>query len=245
MDYPRDFSKQAQANVEAANIRAEQVFDETVDRARTNSDRVPYKFIETALEQYILSAFAVFAHECCEIGKSGAWTASRVDEEAQEFLRIIANQAHFYKGFNIHGGRLESMHSHINGSLKDDVRRRFMESPEWKKYRAERLVVADIQRTPRAFPETGESVLHGASRTSIKSTAASMKRVPARAAWLKDRLSERAWNASDPHRQRGPDRKTIQKILRGEAVRDDVLEKLANALSKKFAKVELLDIPQN
>jgi hypothetical protein len=70
-------------------------------------------------------------------------------------------------------------------------------------------------------------------------------RLSARASWLSDRLRERAWNASDPHRQRGPDRKTVQKILRGEAVRVDVLEKLANALSMKFAKVDLFDIPEN
>ena len=70
-------------------------------------------------------------------------------------------------------------------------------------------------------------------------------RFSTRASWLQDRLRERAWNSSDPHRQRGPDRKTVQKILRGEPVRDDVLEKLANALSMKFAKVDLLDIPQN
>jgi hypothetical protein len=42
-----------------------------------------------------------------------------------------------------------------------------------------------------------------------------------------------------------PSAKTIDKILAGGAVREDVQEKLANALSTKYAKVNLLDIPQS
>ncbi len=68
---------------------------------------------------------------------------------------------------------------------------------------------------------------------------------PRRAAWLRVRLRERAWNRNDPLRQRGPDPKTIDKILAGSAVRVDVLEKLANALSTKRATVDLLEIPQD
>jgi hypothetical protein len=68
---------------------------------------------------------------------------------------------------------------------------------------------------------------------------------PARASWLKDRLLERGWSNSDPAGYDGPDRKTIQKILRGESVRNDVLQKLADALSQRHGKVNVLDIPQN
>src|ERR1017187_10238327 len=60
---------------------------------------------------------------------------------------------------------------------------------------------------------------------------------PNRAIWLQQRLFERAWDHNDPPRHSGPDRKTIDKILRGEPVREDVLEKLAKALSRKFGKV--------
>ena len=68
---------------------------------------------------------------------------------------------------------------------------------------------------------------------------------PARASWLRDRLLERGWGNSDPSEYDGPDRKTVQKLLRGEAVRNDVLQKLADALSQRHAKVNVLDIPQN
>lgn len=68
---------------------------------------------------------------------------------------------------------------------------------------------------------------------------------PKRASWLKDRLLERGWSNSDPSKYRGPDRKTIEKVLRGERVRNDVIEKLAEALSSKPPKVSALDIPQD
>jgi len=66
-----------------------------------------------------------------------------------------------------------------------------------------------------------------------------------RGLWLKERLLERGWSNSDPANYGGPDRKTIERILRSEAVRNDVLEKLAEALSKRHAKVSVLEIPQD
>jgi hypothetical protein len=67
---------------------------------------------------------------------------------------------------------------------------------------------------------------------------------PARAAWLKDRLRERSWNKHDLSSHGGPDHKTVQKILDGLSVREDVLEKVAKGLSMKNAEVNVLDIPQ-
>jgi hypothetical protein len=66
---------------------------------------------------------------------------------------------------------------------------------------------------------------------------------PKRASWLSGHLRERAWNKHDLFRQGGPEHKTTQKILDGLAVREDVLEKVAGALSKKVGTVNLLDIP--
>ncbi len=68
---------------------------------------------------------------------------------------------------------------------------------------------------------------------------------PNRAAWLTLKLRERGWDHNDPWRHSGPDRKTIDKILSGKRVREDVLEKLSIALSSKRGKVELLEIPNS
>ncbi len=58
-------------------------------------------------------------------------------------------------------------------------------------------------------------------------------------------MLERGWSTADASKFGGPDRKTIEKILRGEAVRNDVLEKLAVALSKRHEDVTVVDVPQD
>jgi hypothetical protein len=57
-------------------------------------------------------------------------------------------------------------------------------------------------------------------------------------------MLKRGWNTADPSKYGGPDRKTVEKLLRGEGVRNDVLEKLADALSKKYATISVIDVPQ-
>jgi hypothetical protein len=71
------------------------------------------------------------------------------------------------------------------------------------------------------------------------------KSFPGRAAWLRERLRERVWSQNDIARHGGPDPKTVAKILRGEPVREDVLERLANVLSKKREKVDFLSVPND
>lgn len=58
-------------------------------------------------------------------------------------------------------------------------------------------------------------------------------------------MLERGWGNADASMFGGPDRKTIEKIVRGESVRNDVLEKLADALAKRHAKVSVVDVPQD
>ena len=73
---------------------------------------------------------------------------------------------------------------------------------------------------------------------------------PRRAAWLEERLRERSWSRHDLSRNGGLDWKTVQKILDGQRIREDGLEKVAIGLSKasawmKLTPVTLLDIPQD
>jgi hypothetical protein len=115
-----------------------------------------------------------------------------------------------------------------------------------------KAVLPPQSATPRAggpaTPAEAQEQSQEAERTvdSTDRSAAKVEAVfPARASWLKDRLLERGWSNSDPSGHEGPDRKTVQKILRGEAVRNDVLQKLADALSQRYGKVNVLDIPQD
>lgn len=67
---------------------------------------------------------------------------------------------------------------------------------------------------------------------------------PIRATWLADRLYERGWDKHELQRHRGPDHKTTQKVLDGLAVGTSVLEKIAAALSMKFGKLTMENIPK-
>jgi hypothetical protein len=93
--------------------------------------------------------------------------------------------------------------------------------------KSEKAPVAPRPTTPKGRPSQGEEFLN-------------------RAKWLADRLRERGWDKNDLSRQRGPDRKTVQKILDGLPVREDVLEKVAVALASKCGgQVELIEIPND
>jgi hypothetical protein len=84
-----------------------------------------------------------------------------------------------------------------------------------------------------------------ASSNEDSDTAVTRDQFPKRASWLQDRLLERGWGNPDPAKWGGPDRKTVEKMLRGEGVRSDVLLKLAEALSKRGDKIDVLNIPQD
>jgi hypothetical protein len=90
-----------------------------------------------------------------------------------------------------------------------------------------------------------ESQLPSAVPASNRGNQSAARPFSHRANWFSERLKERAWNRNDPARHNGPDPKTIDRILKGSPVRPDVLERLANALSAKGAKVTLLDIPDD
>jgi hypothetical protein len=68
---------------------------------------------------------------------------------------------------------------------------------------------------------------------------------PIRAQWLKACLSERNWNMASFHAKGGPDRKTTRKILRGDAVSESTLERVAQALSKSHRNPPLPPISRS
>jgi len=74
--------------------------------------------------------------------------------------------------------------------------------------------------------------------------AATPVQYPVRAAWLRARLRERKWNKHRLADNNGPDPKTTQKVLDGLPVQEGVLQKIAEALSARGAKVSVTEIPQ-
>jgi len=117
--------------------------------------------------------------------------------------------------------------------------------------RAAHRLRQDVRMRGKSVPRGSVQAAAGPQRAPVaraKGTnhrLAVQARFPARVLWLNSQLRERGWGKSDPYKHGGPDRKTVEKILRGEPVRNDVLEKLAESLSKKKGSVNVLDIPQD
>lgn len=68
---------------------------------------------------------------------------------------------------------------------------------------------------------------------------------PKRAEWVKEALCIRAWSTHDVERNRGPEHRTMAKILSGYGVRPDVLERLVTSLSSYRETVRLSDVPND
>jgi hypothetical protein len=108
------------------------------------------------------------------------------------------------------------------------------------------LNVLETEGRIRAHTSTTPAASDSNSRQATKKLSIDGGReFPRRAEWLDARLTERAWNKHDVKRHRGPDPDTVQKILDGFKVREDILERLANALSQKHSTVGLLEIPKD
>jgi hypothetical protein len=108
-----------------------------------------------------------------------------------------------------------------------------------------KLLSADRASRPSSIPQAGDNATR-AARQSVSSK----RRYPNRAVWLAERLQERALTKHDLARHRGPDHKTTQKVLDGLHVREEVLEKIVEALNtcpraKKLPHVDLLNIPRD
>lgn len=121
------------------------------------------------------------------------------------------------------------------------IRRVCSASAEYCRYLETRAIAAERQHP--ATPE--DATLSPITTDTLAQRPSKDVPFPRRASWLKDRLKERGWNRNDPARFHGPDPKTVNKILRGAGVREEILEKLANSLSAKGSKVSLLDIPDD
>jgi hypothetical protein len=122
-----------------------------------------------------------------------------------------------------------------------ELERRALEADYQEKQR-------NILKSPLLPRATTGKVIGGEGASKTNKTIEA--KFPDRAVWLSQRLAERSWNKHDVYRKGGPDHKSVQKVLDGRGVREDLLERLARALSQtplsmKLSAVNLLDIPQS
>jgi hypothetical protein len=147
MEYPREFSTEAEAKVEGARIRAEKQFDGLKNGLDLMGHGSPSD-VEGLLRKYILAVLAAFAHEACELGRQGTWKVTRIDAEVDEFLRRITLRAYSERGYDTNGRRLSEAISHISGGIREDLRKQFRQSLEWSRYQDELLEITEVQAHP-------------------------------------------------------------------------------------------------
>ena len=82
-------------------------------------------------------------------------------------------------------------------------------------------------------------------RSSAEQPPAPERRHPLRAAWLQKQLDEHGWSKYRLAAFGGPDPKSVQKVLDGLAVTEEVFQKVLQGLSAGGVKVDLDKVPKD
>jgi hypothetical protein len=140
MEYPREFSAEARAEIEAERLTG----INWLARKRKQVESYfpgPVEADEQNLRTYILRVFLAFVKQACKLD-STAWSVDRIRREAEEFLRIFTIEAYYEQGYNRNGHRLSEMISNWTGNILPEVEREFRQSAEWRKYERQLLRAA-------------------------------------------------------------------------------------------------------
>jgi hypothetical protein len=139
MEYPREFSPEARARVEAQRLRATRAYEQKRDELPSGYGHLSEH--EKNLRGFILRVFLAFTHEACKLGEKEMWTVDRIRSEAEECLRRFTIEAEYSYGHDESGIELPKMIS--GGHLRPEIQREFQKSPEWHRYEDELLTVAE------------------------------------------------------------------------------------------------------
>jgi hypothetical protein len=227
MTFPGDFPEHSQSAVIAARVRAAALMEDQLSYLPSSPSKS--RQLGNLGRFYGLQILAVFAKEACALGMERVWTTRQIDLAVLEFMRHLAID-------------VRSEYSHLGvpsiigslGSIDSAAIHELKSSDEWKAYQNSLLEVAEFQAKPAA------------SIQDPKAKSAPKPLFPQRASWTRNRLRERGWDHNDPQRHSGPDRKTMQKILAAEAVKEESLEKLVISLNRKKingVEIKLLEVP--
>jgi hypothetical protein len=232
-DLPQPVVK-ARARFQAERAKAELWYNEAVKKDKTVED-----LVETLID-YAFRVFFRLATEIYNTGLEMGWNAQGVRERIETSLDNVINHAFHSKHYYREAEGSDLWRAGFRVRASDAIR----SSAQWRVIQENLQALAEWEADPTE-PGTDVSNSTEPPPVAAKNRKEPISLFPKRASWLKERLLERGWSNSDPAKYRGPDRKTIEKILRGEAVRNDVLEKLADALSGKHSTISVLNVPRD
>jgi len=221
MDYPHSFPDHLKPPIDAAFADAEIEFAKLQKEDHSKDDTIRH------MKRFVRRVFLAFAHGACKAVEQRLWKPETMRSELDRFREDLSR--HIYHDKSFWSSNRDELYQ-IDRSVKREIE----SLEEWANIQNELkdAISRASSSSPQLTPEKDIS-----EKLSIA--------FPKRAAWLKQRLQERAWNKNDVARFGGPDRRTVQRILDGFRVREDGLEQLAHALSKKGRKVEPADIPSD
>jgi hypothetical protein len=168
MEYPREFSPQARARVEAERLRAAKELEQDQNRV-PSSHYGPSENDEHNFRKYILRVFLAFAREACKLGAQRLWAIDRVRSESEEFLRRFTIDAEYEKGYdNKQGRKLRTMVSHLSGGILEHADQKFRTSAEWRQFEEMLLALAEeISGSEARSNDKGGSLRRAARRAGL------------------------------------------------------------------------------
>lgn len=186
--HPREFPESSQTCILAELVQGGRDFERAKQETRGTAE------VEALLRTYILRVFIVFVREAAQLGHKGIWSATNIDAQARKFLDWLTSHCYYQKGYDRAGQRLSDWISHIDGSIRRDVRREFERSPEWTRYEDILLEVSNAQATKsgrRAQRGYRTEVRQWMTRKGLKTIAAAAVQLRVSVSTLKSIMSER------------------------------------------------------
>lgn len=160
MTYPEDLSRSARARIVHAKIKARQVYLDSLSE--------PGAFPLGIMTRYVMTVFAAFAKEACDLARAGVWGVDRVELEISKWIYSTVLFAETDVG--IQGERFQHFLNSNGMAIKSEILATFKQEPQWKQYEEELLEVSEIQgvgveteHRSRLVPTDGSS----ASKTNI------------------------------------------------------------------------------
>ena len=233
MDYPRQFSSQASARIEAERLRGIRELEAAYTK-RPPDGLTTFQLDQQSFHAYILRVFLAFVQEACALGKAGVWAVGYIRTRANEFLRNFVIEAYYEKGRSRGDNAFPAMTDHFSGELLDEVDRKLRDSGQWRQYETLLLEVAESQAREQHKPEPPKPAETKALPTEPAPT--STKRLPSTivspsaARRVEDYIAESDMGQTEFASLAKVDERTLRRFRKSGRIRKGLLSGIAEAM---------------
>ena len=237
--------------VERAVAQAEAAFREGIDWQNTQN----WLAVRVSVLEAMTVGFRPFSTQALLAVREKQWTVMESRKEASEFLEALAANVYDWL-LPLSTNVCWSPYSFDRDNKRDsrfrfcrDMAEAVKSSKEWMQFLGSIAAVEpdDAANKPadQEVPTQPKTSVNPSGAEAVRASDPSVASYPGRAAWVREQMGIREMT---PYRVRtvgGPDPKTVERILDGRPVGDQILYKLAKALSHDGQAVSYKDIPQD